>query len=61
MSESVRIKVSEAAQILGIGADTLRIALQNKHYTFGEAIKTSSHYTYVIIRKKLYDYIEKNE
>lgn len=56
MSKPVRIKVSDAAKIMGIGPDTLRIGLQNGHYPFGEAIKTSTHYTYVIMRKQLYNY-----
>lgn len=54
----VRMKVSEAAKILQIGPDNLRIGIQMGDYpSFATATKTSSRYTYVIIRSKFFDYI----
>ncbi len=55
--ESVRMKVAEAAKILGVGSENVRVGILNGNYPFGTAVKTSTHYTYVIIRKKFYQYI----
>lgn len=57
--ESIRLKVSEVAKILGVGAENIRVGILNGNYPFGTAVKTSTHYTYVIIRKKFYEYIGK--
>ena len=54
-----RIKVSEAADMLGIGVITLRTALQQGKFEFGTAIKTTENrWTYYINTKKFYEYLE---
>ena len=57
LMESVRMKVSEASKILGVGAENIRVGILNGNYPFGTAVKISTHYTYVIIRRKFYEYI----
>ena len=57
IENSVRMKVTEAAKILHIDPEGLRIGIQLGIYPFATAIKTSTQYTYVIIRKKFFDYI----
>lgn len=59
LEEPIRLKVSEVAKILGVGAENVRVGILNGNYPFGTAVKTSTHYTYVIIRKKFYEYIGK--
>lgn len=53
----VRMKVTEAAKILHIDPEVLRIGIQLGVYPFATATKTSSQYTYVIIRSQFYAYI----
>jgi hypothetical protein len=53
----VRMKVAETAKILQIGPENLRIGIRFGDYPFATATKTSSHYTYVIIRSKFFAYI----
>lgn len=51
--------VSEAAKKLGMNTQTLRLALQQRLFPFGEAIKTSENrYTYYINEKRLERYLE---
>lgn len=51
--------VSEAAKKLGMNTQTLRLALQQKLFPFGVAVKTSEHrWTYYINRTRLEKYLE---
>lgn len=57
-NKPVRMKVTEAAKILGISPLNLRLGIRNGDYpSFATATKTSSRYTYVVIRAKFFDYI----
>ena len=56
-----RIKVSEAAKILGVSSQFVRIGLQRGTLPIGTAVKMSSKWTYYINPKKLADYIGKDE
>lgn len=59
MSQNVSIK--EAAKILNISQQLLRISLQQKLFPFGFAVKIndSSKYTYYISKPQLEEYIKK--
>ena len=51
--------VSEAAKLLGMNTQTLRLALQQGLFPFGVAIKTSENrYTYYINETRLQCYLE---
>ena len=51
--------VSEAAKKLGMNTQTLRLALQQKLFPFGEAVKTSENrYTYYINEIRLEKYLK---
>ena len=51
--------VSEAAKKLGMNTQTLRLALQQRLFPFGEAVKTSDNrYTYYINEKRLEKYLK---
>ena len=51
--------VSEAAEKLGMNPQTLRLALQQRLFPFGVAVKTSENrYTYKIFTKRLELYLE---
>lgn len=52
-----RIKVKEAAQIMGKSEQFVRIGLQRGILPFGVAIKTSNNYTYYISPKKFNEYV----
>ena len=51
------VPVSEAAKILGISPQSVRVALQTGVAPFGFAVKNSSVFTYHISPKKLAEYI----
>ena len=54
--------VSEAAEKLGMNTQTLRLALQQRLFPFGVAVKTSENrFTYYINKKRLERYLEGNE
>ena len=54
--------VSEAAKKLGMNTQTLRLALQQRLFPFGVAVKTSENrWTYYINQKRLERYLEGNE
>jgi hypothetical protein len=58
MKENVSIK--EAAEMLNVSQQFLRVALQQNKFDFGTAIKmndSSSKYTYYISRKKLSEFL----
>ena len=51
--------VSEAAKKLGMSTQTLRLALQQKVFPFGTAIKTSpNRWTYYINERQLENYLK---
>ena len=51
--------VSEAAEKLGMNTQTLRLALQQRLFPFGVAVKTSENrYTYYINKTRLERYLE---
>ena len=51
--------VSEAAEKLGMNTQTLRLALQQRLFPFGVAVKTSENrWTYYINQKRLERYLE---
>lgn len=53
------MKVEEAAKRLKMNTQTLRLALQQKLFSFGVAVKTSENrYTYYINPKLLEKYVE---
>lgn len=57
-----RITIKEAADLLGLAQQTLRIFLQHGKFSeFGYATKTSSKWTYYINRKALLDYLRVKE
>ena len=54
--------VSEAADKLGMNTQTLRLALQQRLFPFGVAVKTSENrYTYYINQTRLERYLEGHE
>ncbi|MDU1911923.1 hypothetical protein [Fusobacterium sp.] len=58
---STRMSIKEAATLLGLPEQTLRVFLQyEKFKEFGEAIKKegSKHWTYYINENRLYDYLK---
>lgn len=56
------VSIKEAAELMGVSQQFLRIGLQQNVFSFGAALKLngSSKFTYYISRKKLYEYIEVN-
>lgn len=50
--ESNRMKVSEAATLMGCSQETIRLGLIQGVFPWGYAVKTSDKFTYVIIRDK---------
>lgn len=51
--------VSEAAKLLGMSTQTLRLALQQNLFNFGVAVKTSEkRYTYYINETQLENYLK---
>lgn len=51
--------VSEAAKLLGMNTQTLRLALRQGLFDFGVAIRTSDNrFTYYINEKRLMSYLE---
>lgn len=55
-----RLSIFEAAKILGVSEQFLRIALQQGKYPFGFAIKTSTQYTYYINGPQLEEYMRES-
>ena len=52
-----RMSVREAAKLLGMDCQTVRVLLQNNLVSWGQAVKLpgSSHFTYLIYRKSFYE------
>ena len=57
----VVVNVREAAKILNVSQQFIRIGLQQQRLPIGTAVKMSSRWTYHISEKMLYEYIEKGE
>lgn len=51
------MNVREAAKILNVSQEFIRIGLQQQRLPIGTAVKMSSKWTYHISEKKLYEYI----
>lgn len=60
MAAAGRIKVSEAAQILNLTEQFIRIAMQQGRLKIGTAVKMSSIWTYDINEKQLAEYSGKD-
>jgi hypothetical protein len=59
MEVGERMLVSDAAKLLGMNTQTLRLALQQGLFDFGVAIRTSENrYTYYINKTRLTKYLE---
>lgn len=54
--ETERIKVAEAAQILKVSQQFIRIGMQQERLPIGTAVKMSSQWTYLISAKMLQEY-----
>lgn len=57
----MNVSIKEAAGLLGISQQSVRLGLQRGVFDFGVAIKTSSKYTYHISKAKLYEYLGLNK
>ena len=55
--EMERVKVEEAAKLLGVSQQFIRIGLQRGNLPFGTCVKTSTKYTYHISKHLLEQYI----
>ncbi|OEH53149.1 hypothetical protein AQ616_17875 [Oceanobacillus sp. E9] len=55
--ETLNVKVSDAAKVLGKSEQFVRVGLQRNILPIGTAIKLSSRWTYHISPKKLRDYV----
>lgn len=49
--------VAEAAEIMGVSKDYIRIGLQRGLLPFGTAVKMSNRYTYYISSNQLFKYL----
>ena len=54
-----RLSTAEAAKVLNVPEQFLRVALQQSKYPFGFAVKTSTQYTYYINGPQLEEYMRK--
>ncbi|MFS0749556.1 hypothetical protein [Oceanobacillus sp. 1P07AA] len=55
--ETLNIRVSDAAKVLGKSEQFVRVGLQRNLLPIGTAVKLSSRWTYHISPKKLRDYV----
>ena len=53
--------VREAAKLIGVSPQTIRVGLQQGVFTWGQAVKSSTKYTYVINREKIIKEWSKHE
>ena len=56
-----RIKVADAAKLLGVSEQYIRIGLQRKILPIGSCVMMSSRWTYHISPDRLYAYLGKKE
>lgn len=54
------LTVREVARIIGTSEQTIRVGLQQGVFSWGQAIKSSSKYTYIINREKFMKEWSKN-
>lgn len=57
----MRMTVAEAASIMGVSRDYIRVGLQRGLLPFGTAVKMSNRYTYFISAAKFFEYIGVND
>lgn len=57
----MRVTIQEAAKMLGMPEQCLRVGLQQGRFDFGTAVKQSERYTYYIHRNRLEKYIGGND
>lgn len=57
LQEKKKLSVAEAASIMGVSQQFVRIGLQRGSLPFGTAVKLSSIWTYYISPNKFYEYI----
>lgn len=53
-----RVKIKEAAKLLGVSEQFVRIGMQREKLPIGTAVKMSSKWTYCIQRERLNAYLE---
>ena len=53
-----RVKIKEAAELLGISQQFIRIGMQRNQLPIGTAVKMSSVWTYYISRERLDAYLK---
>lgn len=53
----MRMTVAEAAELMGVSKDYIRIGLQRGLLPFGTAVKMSNRYTYYISANQLFKYL----
>lgn len=58
MTNTNRISIHDAAQMLGMSDQTLRLFIQNGKFPFATANKTGGRWCYVINRQRLEIYLE---
>lgn len=57
----MRMSVADAAAIMGVSKDYIRVGLQRGLLPFGTAVKMSNRYTYFISSRKFFEYIGVND
>lgn len=55
------MKVTDAAKIMGVSPQFVRIGLQTQRLPFGSAVKMSSKWTYHISEKAFQDYMKEKK
>lgn len=55
-----RLSVKEAAEVMSVSPQFVRLGLQRGQLPFGTAVKTSSKWTYYISPVKFYEYVGGN-
>lgn len=53
-----RVKIREAAELLGVSQQFIRIGMQRNQLPIGTAVKLSSRWTYYIPRERLNAYLK---
>ena len=56
-----KVKIEDAARLMQVNPNFIRVGLQEKRLTFGEAVKTSSIWSYHISPHLFRDYIGPEE
>lgn len=58
MRDTSNVTVAEAAKLMGVSQQFIRVGLQKKILPFGDAVQISTDkYTYFISRKRLMEYV----